>query len=73
MKPSFEDIIKAILLTPLFFTQVICWLYLTIGFVKVWIFSIMSWEQDIPENWMIIQVVYFIWTNQLIIASKREK
>ena len=66
MKPSFKIIAKAVILAPIFFIQMICWLYLTINFVKIWVYSFMSWEQELDENWFIIQLVYFIWTNQLI-------
>lgn len=61
---------KAALLAPLVFAQLVVWLYLTIAFSKIWIWSIMSWEQDLNENWIILQVAYFIWTNQLIVIYK---
>lgn len=50
------------------------WLVCTISVVKWFSFSLLSINQDLPDNWFLQLIAYFIWTNYLIIeASKVSK
>lgn len=47
------------------------WFALTIWVGKWFLFNLLSVGQDMPENWFLLLVSYFIWTNYLIIEAHK--
>lgn len=61
------------MLAPIAFFQMILWVYCFVEVIGSYLYSAMGWEQELPDNWLILHIAFFIWTNQLLKIFKKQQ